>query len=279
MPEVPELVTLASADMTVVIDPGLGARAVSWRVDGVELLASRSTNPVEHGMYPMAPWAGRLRGNAVMADGHRVDLPITYEPWALHGTVVARAASSVAVDEMATGVVATFDSHPEWPWPMSVGIGWRIDGRVLEADIVVTALESAFPAVVGWHPWFRRRLDRGGPAEWTLAATRRLQRGDDHLPTGDAVAYRPEDGPFDDAFHVPDGRARIAWPGALTIDVASDGDWYVVFDELAEMLCLEPQSGPPDGLTAVGRPPAYGPLRMAEPGTPLTLTTRWTVTE
>ena len=75
-------------------------------------------------------------------------------------------------------------------------------------------------------------------------------RGDDHLPTGEVVPYDPGDGPFDDAFRVPDGRATVSWPGALAIDIASDSDWYVVFDELPSFVCVEPQSGPPDGLRA-----------------------------
>ncbi len=67
----------------------------------------------------------------------------------------------------------------------------------------------------------------------------------------------------------------MAWPGVLAVDIASDSDWYVVFDELADYVCVEPQSGPPDGLHAVGESWA-GPA-IASPGRPHVLTTTWTM--
>ncbi|MBI1352576.1 MAG: aldose 1-epimerase [Actinomycetales bacterium] len=278
MPEVPDLVTLAGDDVTVTIDARLGARAVSWRVDGHELLGGRSSHPVEHGMYPMAPWAGRVRDNAVGEGAGRHSLPVTYDPWALHGTVLARPATAVDVrlEEASSVLVARFDDHPEWPWPMSVRVEWRVIGRVLEADIVVSAPAEGFPAVVGWHPWFRRRLDGSASAVWSCDGAGQLRRGSDHLPTGDLDPYDPSSGPFDDAFAVPDGHARVTWPGVLDLSVQSDGDWYVVFDELPDTLCIEPQSGPPDGLREAGRPSAFGPVRRAEPERPVSLRTRWT---
>ena len=146
---------------------------------------------------------------------------------------------------------------------MAVDVEWQLRPRELTTTITVHALVEPFPAVVGWHPWFRRRLDSGGPLELTMQASERLVRGDDHLPTGEAVPYDAADGPFDDAFRVPDGRATVRWPGVLAIDIASDSDWYVVFDELASFVCVEPQSGPPDGLR-VSRGRVPGPSARAD---------------
>jgi aldose 1-epimerase len=187
-----------------------------------------------------------------------------------------------ASDTESARLVARIEDHPGWPWPMTIDVGWELRARVLTTTITVHALAEAFPVVVGWHPWFHRRLERGEPAQWSLDATGRLERGDDHLPSGRMLAFDVADGPFDDAFAVPDGRASLAWPGALAVDIESDGGWYVVYDELSAFVCVEPQSGPPDGLRdatfegANGGSTGWTPP-IAVPGRPQTLTTTWTI--
>jgi aldose 1-epimerase len=276
MPPRPDrLVRLAVGDVELVIDLDDGARATQWRVRGLSLLSDHGPDAVEHGMYPMAPWAGRIRDNRVEWNGGSHELPVTYGSWAIHGTALRERASLVELsqaDDHARLVVRVID-HPGWPWPMAVDIAWDVRGRTITTTIEVHALAEPFPVVVGWHPWFRRQLEAGDPAEWTLEATDRLERGADHLPTGRLLPFDPDDGPFDDAFLVPSGRAGIRWPDALGMDIESDGRWYVVFDQLPGSVCVEPQSGPPDGLGgAVDSEPA-----VAAPGTPHRMVTTWTV--
>jgi aldose 1-epimerase len=278
MPSRPDrFVRLVVEDVTVLVDLDEGARAVQWTVAGHELLGHYGDDPIEHGMYPMAPWAGRIRGNTLEWNGREHPLPVTHEPWAIHGTALAQSAAVLESTQEAreARLVARIEEHPGWPWPMSVDIEWLLRPRELTTRITVHALDEPFPAVVGWHPWFRRQLDTGGPLELSMRATKRLVRGDDHLPTGETVPYDPADGPFDDAFRVPDGRASVSWPGVLAVDIVSGGDWYVVFDELAAYACVEPQSGPPDGLRAGGAGGDGPPI--ASPGSPHALTTTWTL--
>lgn len=266
--------SLSFGDARLVVDLDHGARATEWTVGDLSLLAHHGPDPVDHGMYAMAPWAGRLRGNEVEWGGEHHALPVTYEPWALHGTALRQAATvaSAGADGESAWLVARIDEHPGWPWPMTVDLGWELRADRLTTTITVRALDEPFPVVVGWHPWFRRRLARGEPLQWSLDATGRLERGADHLPTGRVVTEGVLDGTFDDAFLVPDGRAAAVWPGALELEVASDAGWYVVYDQLPDCVCLEPQSGPPDGLRA-----GYGrEATVASPGAPHTLTTTWT---
>jgi galactose mutarotase-like enzyme len=112
-----------------------------------------------------------------------------------------------------------------------------------------------------------------------------LRRGEDGLPKELLPGVRSArstpieeepgvgDGPYDDAFWVPSGRARIQWPGRLAIDVATEGSWFVVFDERPEAICLEPQSGPPDGL--VDHP--WFSVERLSAGVPRTWRTTWTM--
>lgn len=273
----PAEVVLTVGDVEVAVDLDEGARATRWSVGGRELLARHADDPVERGMYPMAPWAGRIRGNAVQWDGRRHELPPTYDLWALHGTALSRAARVLEYhqDAVSAALVARIDAHPGWPWPMAVDIGWSVTERRVTTTITVHALAEPFPVVVGWHPWFRRELGAGGSIEWWLEATQRLERGSDHLPTGRLLDYDPAAGPFDDAFVVPGGRAGVRWPGVLAIDVESDGGWFVVFDELPDAACVEPQSGPPDGLHD-----GYGrPVAVAAPGRPHVMVTTWSISD
>lgn len=253
------------------IDLDAGARATSWRIGGVEVLTRVGEDPVEHGMYPMAPWAGRVRGNEVRWKDSVHPLPVSYGPWALHGTCLAQRARVVEVEEGAarSRVTARLEEHPAWPWPMAVDVTWDLGTDDLRTSISVHALKQEFPAVVGWHPWFRRCLDGSSTAQWGALATERLVRGDDHLPTGDRVGFLAGDGPFDDALVVPDGRGWIAWPGGPTIEIDSTATWFVVYDERPDAVCIEPQSGPPDGLD--------GSHGMAAPGRPLSLSVTWRV--
>lgn len=242
------MIDLSVAGVDLTLDPDHGGRAVSWRVDGHELLHRQGDDPVEYGMYPMAPWAGRLRGNEVEGPLGTHALPQTYGGWALHGTVLSRPLDVVRrVDEPEwQEVVLETSHHPEWPWPLTVRVSWILEPGRLTTEIELESSEDGAPCVVGWHPWFRREV-AGRVGQWGLDAPRLLERGDGALP----LALRDDagTGPFDDAFWVPSGRAIIQWPGWLAIDVASDGSWFVVYDERPEAICLEPQSGPPDGLT------------------------------
>lgn len=266
---------LAAGRMRVVVDAAVGGRIARWEAGGLSLLAAHGLHPVEHGMYPMAPWAGRLRENTVTTDSGAVVLPVTYDAWAMHGLVLAGPLE--VVEHRQAADVATLllrrSDFPDWPWPMTVELRYLLEGATLTTAIMVIAGENAFPAVVGWHPWFRRDLGVGGRLAWTADAREMAVRGADYLPTGERVPFSTAYGPFDDALVVPDGRVLLTWAGALALDVQSDGRWFVVYDQLPMATCIEPQSGPPNGVNdGLGEP-----VTMAVPGRPHTQVTRWTV--
>ena len=102
--------------------------------------------------------------------------------------------------------------------------------------------------MLGWHPWFRRRLERGGELELDvdLSAARLYTRDADGLPTGELTP--PSDGPWDDCFTVA-GAIALRWPGALTLRLEHDCPSLVLYTEPAHAACVEPQTGPPDVFT------------------------------
>ncbi len=229
-----------TSDATLVVDEERGGRIRSLRIFGVEILVAEQDDPLLWGCYPMAPWAGRVRHGRFSFDGRDHRLPLRMPPHAIHGTVLDR----------------------EWRWTSSdvletsLGEAWPFDGRaiqrfrlepgrlVIEMELQTTGDE--FPASIGWHPWFRRRLDRGADAVLDFSARTMWPRDDEGVPTGEKIL--PTDGPWDDCFSDVDGMITLEWPGFLRLALDSTADYWIVFDEPRHAVCIEPQTGPPDAL-------------------------------
>ncbi|MGH8775493.1 MAG: aldose 1-epimerase [Jiangellaceae bacterium] len=213
----------------------------------------------------MAPWAGRIRRGRFTHAGVPYDLPTDVRPpHAIHGMVLTRRWSTV--EATATTAVLECRLGDPWPWPgrvrHTVTLG---DGRA-DFSLQMHTDTVPFPASAGWHPWFRRRLSRGEPVQIGLDAAAMLPRDADGIPAGDRVAVGA--GPWDDCFDGVRWPVTLTWPGTLRLEIAADTRYAVVYDELAEAVCVEPQTGPPDALNLE---PA-----VVSPGRPLTATMTWT---
>jgi aldose 1-epimerase len=257
-------VRLAAGGAVLTLVPGSGGRATSLVVDGLELLAHETTTDVGWGWYPLAPWPGRLRDNALVWGGTAFPMPVTHEVWAIHGTVYA---VPWTVEEATdTSAVLSVPLVPPWPWAGRVRQTWRLGDGSLETALEVTSDVAEFPAELGWHPWFRRRLERGGPAVLDLPAESMYERDAGHLPTGVLVSPPPP-GPYDDTFPLPGGEVALTWPGALRLSCRTDCGFVVVYDERPEALCVEPQTAPPDGINLTPG--------LVSPGSPRTARAVW----
>jgi aldose 1-epimerase len=263
------MLTIRHADVHLVIDENDGGRAVSWQVAGHEILGSQGTHQINYGMYPMAPWAGRIRDNAVTMNGIEYSFPVNFDPWAIHGLVLTSQFNVIQHQE--NHLVLEREFGNDWPVAGRVRCEWILDNEGLTTEIICTSTSDAFPAVVGWHPWFRREISHR-EAAWTTDCNELLQRGSDALPTGERVFLDLADGPFDDVF-TGGHNASIEWPGVLRVDVENSHPWFVIFDELPNFICLEPQTGPADGLSG-----KHTPVTMVTPDQPLVMRTCWRIT-
>ncbi|CAM5715879.1 aldose epimerase [Streptomyces hirsutus] len=188
-------------------------------------------------------------------------------PHAIHGT--ARDAAWRTARKSADEAVLTYDLVEPWPYPGRVTQQFTLGEDALTLAMAVETYDSSFPAQLGWHPWFNRSLGGADAQDVRLDFTAAWQeeRGDDHLPTGNRVDPRP--GPWDDCFGMPDGvDVTLTWPGQLELKVTSREEWVVVYDEQSEAVCVEPQTGPPNGLNTHPR--------LVTPLEPLEATTTWT---
>lgn len=248
-----------------VLDPGAGGRIAALRVDGLDLLVTEGLGPLAWGAYPMVPWAGRLRDGRFEFGGETHRVAQTMPPHAIHGTAWNR---PWRVDEArADAATLGIDLGPDWPLGGRAIHRIAIDAEGLSAALEVHADDGPMPVIIGWHPWFARRLARGGPVELDLLPAGMLERGHDGLPTGVIVA--PSPGPWDDAFVDLAAYPVVRWPGAIEVELRSDVRYWVVYTEQPSGICVEPQTGPPNGL-------ATGQFAISQPGHPLTAELRMT---
>ncbi|WP_230423315.1 aldose 1-epimerase [Streptomyces radicis] len=256
-------VRLRAAGTELTLRPDEGGRISSLVIGGTEVLRQGE----RYGSFVMAPWCGRMRDGRFRNGGTIHQMPLAGAPHAIHGTVRRRPWRTVGVRPTSAALICELTDP--WPWPGRVTqlVELDEDGGGVTLTLGVETLGASFPAQAGWHPWFLRRLTPDGPGvALDFTADAQLERGDDHLPTGRRVEPRP--GPWDDCFHMADGvSVTLTWPGQLELSVTSRTPWAVIYDETAEAVCVEPQSGPPDGLNTHPR--------LVTELEPLEITTRW----
>ncbi len=228
---------LANASAIATIDEQ-GGRLASLVVHGMELLVTEGAKPTRWGSFPMIPWCGRLPYGRLEFAGAAYEFPPTSPPHANHGR--SHLQRWEPVDE------ATIRTDLGEPWPFGGHALQRFE--LTETSLTVTAEVHAgdrpMPAMAGWHPWFRRELARGAPAEVEFEAASIYAVDDDQIPTGGLLPVPP--GPWDACFVGLRNDPIITWPQALRLTISSDFDHWVIFTEPEHALCVEPQSGPPN---------------------------------
>jgi aldose 1-epimerase len=243
------VLSLAAGPASLRVDRAHGGRIASLVVHGHELLVGpepgRSPDPFLWGSFPMAPFAGRLRGGRFRWGGTLHELPPNHAGHAIHGTVFDVRWLIEHAEPTYLRLHARLD--PRWPFP-----GWAVQElslspHQLDLRLEVHAAGPPFPATAGWHPWFRRRLPIGGSLVVDLDAKRWYPRGPDGLPLG-PVETPPPHGPWDDCFTAITWPVTLTWPGALEVTMTSTCDHLVLYDQPTHAICVEPQSGPPDAV-------------------------------
>ena len=251
-------VRLAAGDAELTIHPDNGCRIGSLRIGGTELLRQGP----RYGSFPMVPWCGRVAHGRFRNGGLTHQMPLNAPPHAIHGTGRDTAWHQAAADDRSASFF--YDLADPWPYAGRVTQVFELSENDLRITLGVETAGDSFPAQAGWHPWFLRNLGSGGKdALIDFAPAWQEERGGDHLPTGRRAAPRP--GPWDDCFGMPEGvDVTLTWPEQLRLRVTSPAEWVVVYDEQAEAVCVEPQSGPPNGLnSAPALVTLIEPLEMA----------------
>lgn len=247
-------ISVSSTDVCATIDVEEAGRlsSVKWR--DLEVVVGRQPNPLAWGWYSMAPWAGRV------AQG-RLDTPHGIEylptnllpPHAIHGLLFdARIHIGQVTDHEAM-------VWCELPKPFH---GAKVEQRISVGESSLTWSVSyrngdrAMPAWLGFHPWFRRTLTRGGDVEVFNPATFMMELDDEQIPNGTIHDVTPP--PWDDVFGGLQGSPTLTWPGALKITCTADTPWWVIYTSNPAGICIEPQTSPPNA-AANGLAPILSP--------------------
>lgn len=271
----PEKQTIRVGGHSLSFDLGSGGRVSSWIFQGFELIGARGDDPVEHGCYPMAPWAGRIAGNSFTWNDEIVHLAPNYQEFALHGYLLDRpvelrdrAESPDSVDIAFTTVVT------EWIAPVRIDMHWRIAEHEVQSTITASTHSlDPVPVVLGWHPWFNSVI---GVGQETSIDYRNLQLAvkKDGYPSSEFVHVTESQCPFDDAFISSTNSVNIRWGSFLNLEISNSHEWFVIYNGAEGFTCVEPQTGPPN---AFNDPLGCTTLTTIA-GNPLSMFTSWRLT-
>jgi aldose 1-epimerase len=244
------VITLSSGIVEVVVDVEHGSRLSSLRFGETELLVQRSNDDsFSWGCYPMAPWAGRTRNGIFEHQGSRVQLPINAAPHAIHGLVH----DAVWQVVFSSPTSATLRNELDQRWPFAGWVEHRIsvDSTSVNMQLSVHATgrndaSASMPAQVGWHPWFVR------PVQLDAEFKTMYVRDSDGI-AHERRAYQQHDlmqSPLDDCFTDAVSTPLLIFKNGPTVRLESDCSHWVVYNEPSHAICVEPQSGPPNGLNS-----------------------------
>ena len=260
------IIEISSGKHKLKIDSIAGGRAIEWFIDDLQILGPKGDHPLIGGWYLMAPWAGRIRDNQIVYKGSNFPQDVNFQNWAIHGTVAF--SEGKIRNQSETSVEIVHETNDKWPVKMEIVQKWSITNNFVKSHVIVSSISGEFPAEIGWHPWFKRQLTKGKPAKFGIEAISQYEKDEKNFTLNKTKSIGVP--PFDDAFDVPTGKGFIEWPDALRIDFTSDLDTFVIFDEPADVFCIEPQTGPPDAINQ--------PRHIVFPGKPLEASVKWEVT-
>lgn len=234
-PSTASTLQLAADNCSATFDLVAGARLASLVVKGHELLVQRKNDPMRWGSYPMVPWAGRIRYGRFSFGGSTHQLPVTMPPHAIHGTAYLSSWTEVEGD-----MVLVLDDP--WPFGGTITQTARLTSTSLMITLQITAADDAMPAMLGWHPWFRRTINETD-AELELDPMSMYELDDEMIPTGSRTAPGPP--PWDNCFELRTPPV-IRWPGVVDLELRSSCRCWTVYTEPTHALCVEPQTDAPD---------------------------------
>jgi aldose 1-epimerase len=225
-------------------------------------------------MYPMAPWAGRIRHNRIDWNGESRTLLPSYQAWALHGFTLDQAVECTRISTGDDSALIEFTADiNEWFAPLRILMQWRLHMNRVESTITVhTESTEPVPVIVGWHPWFVNSL--GPSADLTVQTeSAHLAIRQDAFPSGEFCEVRDFDAEYDDCFRIPSREVILHWGKELHLRIQNSHEWFVIYNGASNFMCIEPQSGPPNGLNnSLGADTLTTSARE-----PLSMTTVWSL--
>jgi aldose 1-epimerase len=231
---------LRAGKLEVALAPEAGGRIARIRYDGVEWLVDEQQGgaaTIAWGCYPMVPWAGRIRHGRFNFDGRAYALPTNFGEHAIHGVGFALPwqIDSIAADSATLSLKLPEDDY--WPFGGTATQAIHLTPHRLELRLAVQAGTQPMPAVLGWHPWFRK------PDQLLFEPEAMYPRDEEGIARLPLESASP--GPWDDCF-INQKAITLVYAGQR-LTLRANTDHWVVYDAAPNATCVEPQTGPPDG--------------------------------
>jgi aldose 1-epimerase len=191
--------------------------------------AIESLNSSDMASFVLAPYSNRIRDARFSFQGKEYRLrPNTPDGHTIHGDVRKRPWKVRSVER--ERIALSFDSRDfadiNFPFHFTVDLAYALRGERCDTEIALrNAGDSALPAGVGFHPYFRRTLL--DPDEQVQLEARVTGAYPELVPTTPPRPIAPRedfsrsrplgDVDLDTCFAGWDGRARITWPGSAVV--------------------------------------------------------------
>ena len=160
-------------------------------------------------------------------------------PHAIHGTVLDNSWTVVAADSTSCVLSTAFGS--DWPYSGRVDHTIALTATSLHHELTIHA-DEATPVQIGWHPWFVKPRS----SQLRFRAMHRRDASGIAEPFESPIPHL-EPGTIDDCFVDPQEVLTLHYDD-VSLELTSTCRYWVVYDHPGHATCVEPQSGPPDGL-------------------------------
>ena len=240
------MITLKHTHCRLEIDEQHGGRIAQCYINDTPILVEVCNDPLLWGAYPMAPWVGRLKNGELHVKDRCYRFPLNLAPHAIHGTCFDQPWHVDAHDEHSLRM--SHQLSAPWPFPGRVEQIIRLEHKRVHCEMLLHSDAEPFPASMGWHPWFKRKLNSGQALELSFSAEHAYACDDSLIPTGELTTMPPA--PWDDCFiglhHAP----VLTWPGFIELTISSTQKHWVVYSKPEHAICVEPQSAPANAINS-----------------------------
>lgn len=266
-----EAVKLQVGDWRASVVPAYGANVTRLQYRGEEVLrtpaspAHLKNAPCLYGTPLLMP-PNRTKLGRFSFDGASYQLPIN-EP-AHHHHIHGQLADApfAIIEQSASHVVCAYQNEGErYPFRCRIQVVAALDEGGLRQQVELENTgEADMPAIIGFHTAFTE------PVSFAVPIRERWEADSSHIPTGRLLALSererafasgcPPEGSISGYYTAAGHEARV---GSYLYRVSEHFTEWVLYNGGGDQgfLCVEPQSGPVDGLNRVG---GYRRLRPGE---------------
>lgn len=279
------LVTLEHGPYALTVAPGFGARLVSFRHAGRDLLRptpeSVLAKPIVYGFagFPLMPYSGPLFGPGFAFGGvnYALDRTVAEEPTATHGDSWIVPFRILEKGKALLDLEMIHEPAPgTYPFRYRGQVRFSLSESGLSILLRVTSRDHRpMPAGIGIHPYFPKppgtRLRFASVGVWPADAPEAVGLGCQPLIEGLDFGNGPDVSQMvvDRLYEGWDGRAEVIAPDGFRTVIEADGaldkmQVYSAWDY--PYVCVEPVSNANDGFNRMAAGvPSHG-VRVLDPG-------------